>query len=108
MQLYKEKKDIQKQIEDKPDEEFSEALKEYAQIEPELQEWVDQETEREKKMYTKMRDEFFEHDFIKDKGYDRETLTAVFDEIISNDLTNEGEAAKFYQQMWEKMTAKVN
>ena len=74
MLLYREKKEAQKIMEEKPDEEFSDALKEYAQVEPELQAWVDQETEREKNKLTKMKDEFFEHEDIKDKGYDRETL----------------------------------
>ena len=82
MNVYIEKKELQKIMEENPDEEYSERVKNYAQIEPELQEWADSENERMKTMFTKMKDEFFESDAFKDRGYDRETLDEVFEEII--------------------------
>ena len=82
MDIYIEKKELQNIMEENPDEEYSERVKKYAQVEPELQEWADSENERMKTMLTKMKDEFLEHEAIKDRGYDRETLDQVFEEII--------------------------
>lgn len=48
-----------------------------------------------------MKDEFFASEEFKDRGYDRETLDEVFDEIISqDDLSDEGAAHKFFEEMW--------
>ena len=55
-----------------------------------------------------MRDEFFASPEFRDRGYDRETLDQVFDEIVANDFTEESEAHKFYEQMWNKLTKRVN
>ena len=82
MDVYIEKKELQKIMEENPEEEYSERVKKYAQVEPELQEWADTENERTKTMLTKMKDEFFEHEAFKDRGYDRETLDQEFEEII--------------------------
>ena len=43
-------------MEENPDQEFGQEIKDYAQIEPELQEWVDREHEKQKAMVTKMKD----------------------------------------------------
>ena len=82
MDVYIEKKELQKIMEENPEEEYSERVKKYAQVEPELQEWADSENERMKTVLTKMKDEFFENEAFKDRGYDRETLDQVFNEII--------------------------
>lgn len=56
-----------------------------------------------------MKDEFFASEEFKDRGYDRETLDEVFDEIISqDDLSDEGAAHKFFEEMWQKINKKIN
>ena len=55
-----------------------------------------------------MKDDFFASEAFRDRGYDRETLDQVFDEIISHDeLPDEGAAHKFYEDMWKKLSKRV-
>ena len=96
-------------MEENPDQEFGQEIRDYAQIEPELQEWVDREHEKQKAMVTKMKDEFIESEEFEKRGYDKETLNEVFEEIIAQDeLSDEGAANKFFEEMWNKLEMKVN